>query len=98
MRKAFDKNITLRKTILDKLNDYHNQMIETKSIIYFKNLDKIRGENETKMLNGAREEIEKVVKKDDLFIKYTDFLKKDLNGLDTKSRLFCDIEEQWGFF
>ena len=98
VRKAFDKNITLRKTILDKLNDYHNQMIETKSIIYFKNLDKIRGENETKMLNGAREEIEKVVKKDDLFIKYTDFLKKDLNGLDTKSRLFCDIEEQWGFF
>ena len=73
-------------------------MKEEKSIIYFENLDKIREENETKMLNGARTEIEKVVKKDELFIEYTDFLKKDLKDLDIKSRLFCDIEEQCGFF
>ena len=80
------------------LNDYHKKIKDQKLIIYFEILDKIREENETKMLDGAMAEIEKVVKKDELFIKYTEVLKKDLNGLKTTSKVFSDIEEQWGFF
>lgn len=63
-----------------------------------KDLDFIREENEKKMLNQAESEIAKVIKKDKLFIKYTDFLKEDLKDLEPGTYRFSDIEEQWGFF
>lgn len=98
VRKAFEKNNSEKKQYFKNIEKYHEDMKKEKINIYFEILDKIREENETKMLNGARAEIEKVIKKDDLFIKYTDVLKKDFKGLETTSRLFSDIEEQWGFF
>ena len=98
VRNAFNKNNSKKKEQLELINNYLKEAKDKKIRISFEILDKIREDDETTMLNGARDEIEKVVKKDDLFIKYTDFLKKDLKGLEPKSTLFNDIEEQWGFF
>ena len=98
VRNAFKKNNVKKKEQLELINKYLKEAKDKKIRITFEILDKIREDDEKTMLNGARDEIEKVVKKDDLFIKYTDFLKKDLKGLKPKSTLFNDIEEQWGFF
>ena len=81
------------------MGEINNPNIPLKKLPFFiEDLDFIREENEKSMLLQAENEIEKVVKKDKLFIKYTDFLKNNLNDLKPRSNKFNDIEEQWGFF
>jgi hypothetical protein len=102
VRKTFDKenkNDELKKQYLKMLNENLENMKNSGCPVFFENLDKNREKDENNILNGARAEIEKVVKKDDLFIKYTDFLKEeDFKNIERRSSTFSDIEEQWGFF
>ena len=81
------------------MGEINNPNSPLKKLPFFiEDLDFIREENEKQMLSQAESEIEKVVKKDKLFIKYTDFLKNNLKDLEPRSNRFNDVEEQWGFF
>ena len=81
------------------LNENLENMKNSGCPVFFENFEKNKEKDENNILNGARAEIEKVVKKDDLFIKYTDFLKEeDFKNIERRSSTFSDIEEQWGFF
>ena len=85
--------------LIQEMGEINNPNSPLKKLpIFIEDLDFIREENEKKMLLQAESEIEKVVKKDKLFIKYTDFLKNNLKNLEPRSNRFNDIEEQWGFF
>lgn len=84
---------------IQQIGEINNPNSPLKKLPFFiEDLDFIREENEKSMLLQAESEIEKVVKKDKLFIKYTDFLKNNLKDLEPRSNRFNDIEEQWGFF
>ena len=96
VRSAFDKENKNKNEILKKLNEMLDEAKKKKSEIFIENLDWKRENDENEMLNNAKLEIEKVIKKDELFIKYTKFLKD--NFPNRKTRVFNDIEEQWGFF
>ena len=103
--KIIEKKIKIKNlcyelyNFIQEMGEINNPNIPLKKLPFFiEDLDFIREENEKSMLLQAENEIEKVVKKDKLFIKYTDFLKNNLNDLKPRSNKFNDIEEQWGFF
>ena len=104
-RQIIEKKIEIKNlcyelyNFIQEMGEINNPNSPLKKLPFFiEDLDFIREENEKQMLSQAESEIEKVVKKDKLFIKYTDFLKNNLKDLEPRSNRFNDIEEQWGFF
>ena len=83
---------------IQDFKENRNSTLLPKIPLYIEDLDFIREEKEKNMLKQAESEIEKIIKKDNLFIKYTNFLKEKLSDLEPRSMKFNDIEEQWGFF
>ena len=72
-----------KKDLQKMLNENLEKMKISKFPIFIEFLDKNREEDENKMLDIARTEIEKVIKKDEFFI--IDFLKKRFQNHKTRN-------------
>ena len=80
-------------------DEYFNGLFEeTKDKFYYryKELDERRNNLEADNIKQAKDRIDKIVKKDNFFLKYMDLIKN--KTFSPKDFEFKDMEEQWGFF